>query len=427
MKLINRVTGPDIKPIKNLTFPSYELVQLENGLNVYFVVGGTQDIFRIQMVFDAGRKYEHKVAVARMTNKIMKEGSHTHNASELDEKWDFYGAIVQSYCELDTAGHSLTGLTNYADALIPTWFDTLTNPTFPSEELEIQKSLSAEKLKLQLSKNDVLAYRYFTEKLYGSEHYYGYNTDPEDYAKINQQDLIDFYNKYYNAESAFAIISGNIGEDLKNQIIIHCQKIKKTNAPLKQKRKIISEKYEPHLKRISTSNDLQCALKLGNITIHRSHEDYPGFAVVVNILGGFFGSRLMTRLREEQGLCYNIYAGIERMMDSSYFFISADINAKNIDEAISEIKNEILILQTEDIDEEELSMVKNYLKGSILASLDGPFRSAEYLKSYLSQKLPFDYFRIFLDELENITSKDVKALANKYLKPEEMTIVIAGA
>ena len=150
MNTINRIKGPEIKSIENLSFPSYKRVKLDNGIPVYILSGGTQDIFKVELFFNAGRKYENRKGVARLCNFIMKEGIQYYNSEQLAEFWDFHGAILRSYSDLDVAGHSILGLTRHAENLLDRWIQIFNCPSFNQEEIDTNGRIFSEKLLLRL-------------------------------------------------------------------------------------------------------------------------------------------------------------------------------------------------------------------------------------------------------------------------------------
>lgn len=426
MNTIDRIHGPAIKTIKNLHFPGFETLILDNGITLYILTGGTQDIFKLELIFNAGRKFEIKRGVARMCNILMKEGVEGLNAIQLAEYWDFYGAILKSYCDLDVAGHSILGMTKHLDGLLNQWMSIINAPSFDDQEVSIHRKLIAEKLKIELSKNDVLSYRLFTAMIYGEDHPYGYNTEPEDYQNLSAIDLKDYYEKFYHANNATAIVSGKLNKSQIDSVIKYLSTIRGGNEQQHGSVYDTNEFPKDSRNHIISEQDMQISLKMGSVCVDNHHPDYPGYSTLIQIFGGYFGSRLMSSLREQKGLCYNIYATIEKMVQSNYLFISADLNAEKLDEAIKGIETEMSLLHSELISEDELYMVKNYMKGNVLSAMDGPIRSSEILKSYISQSLPFDYFRIFIDELESISPKKLRDLANKYLNMDKMTILTVG-
>lgn len=425
--LINRVEGPVINEVKASKFPDYEKIHLPNGMDLYVINAGTQEIFKLELVFHGGRRYEAKSGVGRVCASMTREGFGEKSSEELSEFWDFYGANIMSYSDLDTSGASITCLTRHYESLLPNFFSIVNEASFSEEELSNKKKIFAEKLKRELSKNDVIGYRELTSAIYGKHHSYGYNTSPDDYAEITRDDLVEHYKKFWGAGRGYAVLSGKITTELKQAVIDHLKGLRKATEVYVKPGLMDQHSFpKPEIYKFPTPNKMQAAIKIGGVTIHRNNPDYTAFYLLVQILGGYFGSRLMKNLREEKGLCYNIYASIDRLKSSNYFYISAEIDSDKLEESMEEIQKEIDTLKREPISEDELTMVKNYVNGKILAGLDGPFRSSQLIKSYLSHELDFDYFCHFTDSLAEIDANLLMEMANKYLKWDELTQVIVG-
>jgi len=425
--VIDRINGPSIKPIGKAKFPKYTKQSLDNGIELFLVPGGTQDMFKLEFVCFAGRRHESKPGVARLCSSLIKEGSPDKNSAQLSEHWDYYGALVNSYSDLDSAGLSLTGLNKHSTKLVKTWCSLLESPSFESSELDHRKKNFADKLGRELSKNEVIAYRNLTEHIYGVDHFYGYNTLPEDYLRVDRADILDHYHRFWGTNKSFAVLAGKITPELKEEVISALSQIGKKSEEQPNDAMLDPKEYrKPGQFKYTSENKLQAAIKLAHTTLSREDEDYPAFYFLIEVFGGYFGSRLMKNLREEKGLCYNIYASIERLKLSNYLYISAEVDGTQIDQALSQIKAEIERLQNELIGPDEMEMVRNYIKGVLLAGLDGPFRSAQMIKSYLSNELHFAYFSAFIDEIEQVSAKKLMKMAQKYLDWSQMTIVIVG-
>ncbi len=425
--MIDRVNGPRIQTIGKANFPEHTKQSLANGIDLFMIPGGTQSVFKLEFVCFGGRRFESKPGVSRLCASLIKEGIPEKNSEELSEHWDYYGAIVNSFSDLDISGVSLTGLNAHAPKLIKTWCKMIDSPSFESSELDHRKKNFADKLGRELSKNEVLAYRNLTELIYGSDHFYGYNTIPEDYLQVEQSDIIEHYKRFWGTNKSFAILSGQITPELKKEVISALSQIEKKSEEYVDHPMLNPLDFrKPGRFDFPSENKLQAAIKLAHSTISRQDADYPAFYFLVEVFGGYFGSRLMKNLREEKGLCYNIYASIERLKFSTYLYISAEVDGSKIDMALTEIKTEIERLQTELIEEEEMEMVRNYIKGVLMAGLDGPFRSSQMIKSYLSHELHFDYFSGFIDEIERVSAKKLMKMAQKYLDWSQLTKVIVG-
>ena len=188
----------------------------------------------------------------------------------------------------------------------------------------------------------------------------------------------------------------------------------------------VAANLAPVHKFVEKEGAVQNAIRIGKRLINRTNPDYPKLTVLNTILGGYFGSRLMTNIREEKGYTYGIGSGLVSLSQGGYFFITTDVGAAVYEDAVKEIYHEIVKLQEELIPENELSLVRNYLLGSFQRSIDGPFALAERFKSILLSGLGYNYFENYLTVIKNITSEELKTLAQTYLLTSEMTEVIVG-
>ena len=158
----------------------------------------------------------------------------------------------------------------------------------------------------------------------------------------------------------------------------------------------------------------------------KTHPDYVGMQVLNTILGGYFGSRLMKNIREEKGYTYGIGSAVVSLMHGGYFFITSEVGAEVCSPALTEIYNELEILRREPVAEDELQMVKNYMLGSFLKSIDGAFNLADRWKGIMFYNLGYDYYERYIKTVSMITPEELMALAQKYFGKENMSELVVG-
>jgi predicted Zn-dependent peptidase len=172
---------------------------------------------------------------------------------------------------------------------------------------------------------------------------------------------------------------------------------------------------------------VQSAIRIGKPFFNRTHEDYPGMAVTNTILGGYFGSRLMSNIREDKGYTYGIGSAIVSMKQNGYFFISTEVGADVTKPAMEEIYKELELMKTEEVDSEELEMARNYMLGTFLKGMDGPFQLAERFKSVYLYDLDYGYYERYVAKLRTIKADEVQELAKKYFNSESMFELVVGS
>ncbi|HRH66403.1 MAG TPA: insulinase family protein, partial [Bacteroidia bacterium] len=177
---------------------------------------------------------------------------------------------------------------------------------------------------------------------------------------------------------------------------------------------------------IEKEGAVQSAIRIGRRLFNRNHPDYPGMAVLNTVLGGYFGSRLMSNIREDKGYTYGIGSALVSMKQEGYFFISTEVGADVTVPALTEIYKEIDLLKTELVEEEELAMVRNYMRGTFLKGIENAFHLADRFRSLHLHGLGYDYYQKYLEKVRTIQPDEIKALANKYLDSGAFYELVVG-
>ncbi len=416
---------PAVHQVSTFKIPEYKTITLDNGIPVHILQAPEPDVVRIDVVFNAGRIYERDRAIAKTTAVLLREGTKKMTSAQIAKSLDFFGASLTSDASMDTATVQIHCMGKYFEEVLTILDDVLRNPAFPDDELSKFKIRILEKLEVELSKNEVLAYRHFTEKIFGVDHPYGYNTMPEDYKAITANQLVEHHQNNYTTNKCKIFITGNIDENkikLINETLGHLD-----NGPLT----INKVDYEKPLKTVGiskydTERIHQTAIRIGRRLFSRDHEDYAGMYFLNTILGGYFGSRLSSNIREDKGYTYGIYSTIDMMIRDGYFMISTDVGSQYLEDTLRETYKEINILKTVRVEEEELQLVKNYIKGNFLSLINGNLNSLNIIKTVELAGLNKSFYTDFVDEISNIDADILIALANKYLNKEDFVEIQVG-
>jgi predicted Zn-dependent peptidase len=417
---MNRKIAPKIKDAVDysLVLKPYEHYKLDNGIDVYSVNAGAQDVLQLEMVFYAGNSFEKQKGIAAATNFLLKNGTKNKSAFEINEAFEYYGGYCNRACYNETATVTLHCLTKQIDKLLPIMQDMFTESVFPEEELSIYKQNSLQRLKVNLQKAEFIAGRLIDSYIYGEHHPYGVYTNPLDIENVTVEACRQFYNDYYLNGNCIIFVSGKFTEELKKQLNDAFGKLN-TN-----KKNIVVPSFQSitaNEKKFRINNDpnaVQGAIRIAMPFPNRYHPDFKKVMVLNTLYGGFFGSRLMSNIREDKGYTYGIYSYIQNHIQESAWVISTEAG-KDVSEAtIQEIYNEMQKLREEKIDDEELLLVRNYMIGGILGELDGPFQIMAKWKNIILNNMDESYFYDSVNEIKAVNADQLMELANKYLKPE---------
>ena len=422
--MLDRTLTPEFNPIEHIKLIAPGHIKLDNDCNLYWFNSGEQELVRIEWIFSNLRFDIAKPLLNIAVNTMLNDGTNNLTGAQIADAIDYYGAFLQVDYGFDHSQVTLYCLNKHLKYTLPVIKDILTQSVFPEKELNTFIRNQQQKLQVSLQKNDFLARRAFNKALFGGT-MYGISPEVEDYAKIQRDDLLKHFKLMYQPNNCTMIAAGKIDDDILKEITSHFDK-DWTNNSIPDITQPAFTESEQLFNYIEKPDALQSALRLGTKLINRMHPDFPALQVVNTILGGYFGSRLMANIREDKGYTYGIGSGMSSMKYSGAIFIATEVGADVTRQAMAEIEKEINILKTELISDEELSLVKNYMLGSLLGSLENVFSHADKFKNVYLSGLDFEYYDRYTEVVRNITAKDVLTLANQYLNFDQFYKVIVG-
>lgn len=425
--MLDRATAPAFHAIEEIHIPHVKSDTLSNGIKVYHVNSGSQELVKIEFIFKAGMYYQPQVLVASSTNNLIETGSSKYTADQISEKIDYYGGFLELETGQDFASITLYTLNKYVNETIGIVEDILKTPTFPKDEFDIYINNKKQKHLVNSQKVSVLVRRRFNELLFGEKHPYGIDVKDEDFEKVNLNVINEFFSTHYNAANCSIFVSGKIPGNLMSTLdtLFGKEKWGKTQTLITDPIYTL-ETTTQHKHLVAKDDAIQSAIRVGRVMFNKKHEDYFHFQVLNTILGGYFGSRLMANIREDKGYTYGIGSGLASLVNGGHFYISTEVGADVTQKALNEIYYELKVLREELVDEEELTTVKNYILGQFLRSVDGPFALADKYKGIWMYGLDYSYYDKYFHAVNTVTAKQLRDIANKYLQEKDLIECVAG-
>lgn len=418
--MLNRKDPPAIIDAVNfnLHLKPYDAYVLNNGVPVYLIDAGAQDVLQIEWVFYAGNVFEKQNTLASATNFLLKSGTKTRTAFQLNEDFEYYGAYCNRNCYNETATVTLHTLSRHLDKLLPVVKDMITEAIFPEEELQLFVQNSKQRLKVNLQKCEFVANRLIDAYVYGEQHPYGKYSSTQDLDELTVDGIKEFYKQYYLNGHCAIFVSGKLPQDIKQKLndVFGELPLTKPNYVTQQipTTPALEKKY-----RIQNDQEaVQGAIRLATPFPTRHHPDFKKTVILNSVLGGFFGSRLMSNIREDKGYTYGIHSYLQNHIQQTAWLISTEAGKDVCEATISEVYKEIDLLRTEPVDKEELSLVKNFMMGSILGDLDGPFHIMAKWKNIILNNVDENYFNESVEAIRTTTAKELQELAQKHLDPK---------
>ena len=416
--------APAFGQVENIELIKAKSIVLDNGLKVFSVNGGDQDLVRIEFIFENIAYDTSKPLQSYAANTILNDGTRELSASEIADKIDYYGAFLQTDFSNDQSTVTLYSLNKHLTATLPVVKAIISDSVFPQVELDTFIRNQKQKLSVNLEKNDFLSRKIFNSVLF-SNTLYGYDTRAEDYDRLTRVQLQEYFSQAYQPENCTVVIAGKVQNEALNLIDrLFGKNWQGGRSVTPNNFNFYPGSGKEHY--VEKADALQSAIRLGKIAINRSHSDFPGMQVLNTILGGYFGSRLMANIREDKGYTYGIGSALVSMKNAGYFFIASEVGADVCTSALTEIQKEIEILKTETVSEQELGLVRNYMLGSMLGGLENALSHADKFKNIYFSGLGYEYYQNYIQIVKTISAQELLVLANKYLDWEGMEKVVVG-
>ncbi len=425
--MLDRSTAPAYHTIEHIDIPQAESSVLPNGNRLHILNTGQQEILKIELIFPAGNYYESQTALSYFTVKMLGEGTSERSAGNISESIDQYGAFIEFNHGVDRAGIGLYTLNKYAPEVFPIIRELIEDSIFPDKELENLKRVTRQNLRVNQQKNAYLASRKFREILFGLDHPYGRNLSEEAIEAIDREALQEYFKKHFKAHPIDILLVGKIHREVRESTVQTFGNYP-LQKPLEPENFTLNSlpKHMGNLQQIEGPQQLQSSIRLGRLLFTKNHPDYFHFTVTNEIFGGYFGSRLMKNIREDKGYTYGIYSSLVMFAQEGYWMISTDVKGEFVEHTLDEIRKEAYRLQNELIPHEELETVRNYALGSFAASLNTAFDLADIFKSIYFSKLDYSFYDTYIQAIRDIQAEDIRNIAQKYLKPEEIAGLVVG-
>ena len=421
---MNRKNPPHINDILKVELPTPQIVRFTNKSELYLTFFQGLPVIRLEIVIMAGRPYEKKKIISKLTGRLLKEGAAGRTSKQISDLVDHYGGTLHSSANLDYVTITLHCLRKYFDKLWPVVTDLLFYPDFTEKELRTYVDNSIQKLEIDLTKPEVMAYRILTEKIFGSDHPYGYNSSAELYKAAERDDLVNHFKHNFIPANTYLFLSGGFEKtdvDLIGQSMNKWENQTNTEA-------VIPTILEVKPMRIhhEIPSSVQSSLRIGRRMFSRNHPDYIDMFILNTILGGFFGSRLNMNIRENKGMTYNIGSSLETLSYDGCLIIMADMSHEHVEKAIKLIFREFGKLVEKPMEVDELLQLKRYMIGTLINAVDGPFNTSGLIKSIIADQADLSIWEQAVERINTIESNDIMKIAGKYLQPQDFWIVSSG-
>lgn len=423
--MINRKLAPEFTLDYQFKYSKAEIVDLKNNQRLYYVPSLNQQMIKLELVFNAGFVNHQNSIIPTTVAQLLFDGTIRRNSNEIANLIEGEGAFYDATCSAETFSITVYVLKNNLEKVLEVVTDVIKNASFP--EIEIDKFVKIQKQKFLVNKEKVsfLARNKFSEAIYPKGSSYHSALNEADFDLINRDELIGFHKSFIKANTFRVYSAGALDKKSISTIDNYIGALMVNENPA-QSISFVKPVDDFKIQLIKKEQSLQSGIRIGKLLIPKTHKDFPKLFLLNTIFGGYFGSRLMTNIREDKGYTYGIGSGLSSNKKESTFFITTEVGSDYTQATIAEIEKEMEKLQKQLVSESELDLVKNYLFGSFMRNFDGAFEAIDRFKAINELGMDYSYYEFLFSEIKNASSESLREMAKKYFNFDKMVKVVAG-
>jgi zinc protease len=418
-------------PAHDVKFPPYQLQTLPNGLQVVAVLHHAQPLVSMRLLVRAGTSADSKgrLGLAHIVAALLDQGTagaKPKSAQEIADEIDFIGGEMGAGAGPDLTHANMVVMKDSFEVGMRMLSETARNPMFAPKEIDRQRQQMLSGLQVSAQDPEYIANSVFDRLVYGF-HPYGLpeSGTPETLTAIARDDLVAFHTRYFTPNNAILAIVGDVtaeeafdmarkvfGDWPRGEIVAD----KYLDPPDPTRRVVVVDKPDA----------VQTEVRVGHLGVPRSHPDYMAINLAIRILGGEGSNRLHQVLRTERGLTYGAQANMDALKVTGDFEAQTNTRSEATGEVLRLIVDEFWRLQRDRVGERELADAKAYLTGSFPLTIETPNAIAMQVVNNLFYGLPLDHLQNFRERVNAVTVDDIQRVAQKYLKPDRLSVVLVG-
>ena len=352
------------------------------------------------------------------------KGTTNRSSEDIARSVDSVGGGLDAFTSKELVSFNTKVMDEHLPIALDVLSDLVLNPVFRSEDIEKEKSVILEEIKMEADQPEFVLHETFISNFW-KNHGLGKPIlgTKETVKKFEHDMLFDFYSRVYAPRNILITAAGNLDHDemvrmirqkfsgLEDRADVPVDSVPSTHAPLILKKK---ESLE------------QIHIALGVPAYRLAHEARFPLYLLNTVAGGGMSSRLFQNIREKQGLAYAVYSELNLFSDTGCFTVYAGTGVETAKQVIESIITELRKLKEELIGEDELQRAKDHMKGSLMLSLES---TSSRMSNLARQELYFDRFMSLdemLESIESVTRDEVQSVAQNFFKTEDIALAVLG-
>ncbi len=426
--MLNRNIAPPVKDFTALIMPPLSRITLDNGIAVNIMNQGGQDVFNLTAVWTGGNAESLSPSLPGLSLQLMREGAGNMSGEEFSDSLEFNGARIGLSADTHYSTVRLYSLNSKAEQVIPLLALMCYDPKMPEKAFHMVKERKAHQAELMRQKVEVQAARMSNKLMMGQRHPLSAYDDPSDIEKLTVDDARQWYKRIFNPgkNNLELFISGHINDKLIDILNKSFGQIEANASPTQLIIKPFSYDCSGR-HNVVIEGALQSAVRITYPGPLRTNPDYILVRMLIVALGGYFGSRLMSNIREDKGLTYGINSFLMGYPEGGIIGIESSTDPATADCLIDETLKEVKRLSSGDFTIGEITRLKRHLMSSLASTLDSQFDMMDYYITGKLSHIPEGYFTRQVEAINMLTPELLGEIALKYIEPYNPLIIIAGS
>ncbi len=421
---VDRSKPPKPSPAPEVKIGQPATFTLTNGLKVFVVENNKLPRVSASLTIDLDGIIEgDKAGLTSMAGELLRRGTTTMRKEKLDEEIDFMGATINT----SSTSVYAASLTNNFSKVVGLMSDIVLRPSFPSTELEKIRRQELSGLQAQKDDPQAISENVVNRLTYGKDHPYGDIITEKTINNVKLEDIKNYFSTYWKPNIAYLVFVGNITP-------AQAKELAQKNFGSWQKGVVLKATYkepQPPAKTYIAIVDRPASVQslitfITPVPLKPGSSEAIPSSVMNAILGGGASGRLFENLREKHGFTYGAYSSIKSDRLIGAFTASASVRNEKTDSAVGEFLSEFKQMRTDPVIDTEVVNMKNYISGSFARSLENPATIANFALNIARYNLPQNYYQDYLKNLGNVSPQAVQSMANKFILPDQMHIIIVG-
>lgn len=422
----DRTTPPPLERKRNVELPSMRRMTLDNGAVMYVLDSRDTEINRISVLLPGGTADAPNPSIALLAAAMQAEGTPTRTAEEIASAIDYNGSWMQANAISHHTRTNLVALPSRMRHVLPIYADTIFNANIPAKELTSVSRELAGAARLRQSAVDFRASELSARLTFGQSHPLAVHATPDDILRCSAREISSFRNRFCRPERMTVFAAGNITPEIEDDINRTLGSVPAATGDYSPPVIFPPQPSAPTVEFTPVEHATQSAISITLPAVPRTHPDYIDLRLTVMALGGYFGSRLSSTIREEEGLTYGIGASLYGYAEGGVVGISTQCDDTNAAAVVDRVRAEMRRLVDEPPGQEELERITRAEATILTEATETPFAVTDFHITMHTAGIGSDYFARRLAAADTITGPRMAEIAGRYLDPDRIIVAIAG-